>query len=92
MSGPRTGDFTRVDVSDHTGERSRYLERAAATLAAVKRESLAALRLQPGERVPDVGCGTGESRARSKSSRTTPGRSRRRHAAITPTIQDKGNA
>lgn len=52
--------FADVDATEDPQARVNYLDAATAQLAQYKRDSLAALGLEPGMRALDVGCGAGD--------------------------------
>lgn len=56
----RAGSFSNVDASSDTREFVSYLDDVTRLVGDAKRAGYAALQLQPGMHVLDVGCGTGE--------------------------------
>jgi ubiquinone/menaquinone biosynthesis C-methylase UbiE len=71
---PKLFGFTDVDRTNDPDYFIRFLDEARAdeSFQAYKQHSFALLDLQPGQRVLDVGCGTGED-ARAMAQRVAPG-------------------
>ena len=53
--------MANVDASDDPDAQVRYLDLATRSLERLIRELIEAMGLQPGDRVLDVGCGTGDA-------------------------------